>query len=112
MSPRLENKMNTRMKVLLGIGGACAACCAVPVGAALMGAGGVAAAAAALWECRDEYVGFGVIVALVILGSVGWALWQRRQTARARSCHCGPTGCGNSKALPLEAIDARACLVR
>jgi hypothetical protein len=76
-------------KVMLGLGAACAACCAIP----LLGVGGgVGAFASALWACADEF-----IPAAIVLGAMAAALtvlwwWRKRGVAQANSCGCA-TSC-------------------
>jgi hypothetical protein len=74
----------TSWKTMLGLGAACAACCALP----LLGvAGGIAAFGTALWACIDEVAPLAAaLVAAAILGG-GWLLWRRRATRRER-CAC------------------------
>ena len=98
-------------KPLLGVGAACAACCAVPLlggaSAALVGTGALAAFGAALLACANE------LLALLLAAAVGagvWA-WRRRRLARQREaaaaaapacavqaaqrgCRCEPGACG------------------
>jgi hypothetical protein len=81
-------------KVLLGVGGACAACCMVPVGAvtALLAA---ATGGTALYS-RGIVPVVTVAVAITVLAAGLW--WRRRQAAKARSCDCASscqvTQCG------------------
>lgn len=75
-------------KLMLGLGAACAACCAVPLLAAAGGLSAVSAVAAALWACADELIpaalGLGAVAAL---GAGGWWLWRQR-LSRRRQCAC------------------------
>jgi len=72
-------------KVMLGLGAACAACCAVP----LLGvAGGLAALASALWACADEFVPAAIALG-VIAAVLAWRwLWTRHRAARNTGCGC------------------------
>jgi hypothetical protein len=78
-------------KSILGLGAACAACCAVPLAGALgvmgvMGAGGVlAAAGAALLACADELaLAFGILGALAL----AFMYWRRRKVTNAALPAC------------------------
>lgn len=95
----------------VGVGAACAACCAVPLlggaSAALAGTGALAAFGAALMACANE------LLALLLATAVGagvWA-WRRRRLQRQREaaaasrpacrvqpaqsgCRCEPGACG------------------
>jgi hypothetical protein len=79
------------LKLALGLGAACAACCAIP----LLGGAALATSAAALWACADELMPF----ALVLLAlSALWLLWRRR-AAQCAACACAstcPTGADNA----------------
>lgn len=74
--------------VLLGIG-ACAACCAAPIGAIVLGAG-AAGGIAAIFEPLA-----GVLLAGAVL-LAGVLIWRRRRARAAascaidQSCGCGP----------------------
>ena len=75
-------------KSILGLGAACAACCAVPLAGALgiAGAGGaLAAAGAALLACADE-----LALALGLLGVLALAFmyWRRRKATNAAPPAC------------------------
>ena len=70
-------------KLLLGLGAACAACCAIP----LLGGAALVSSAAALWACADELLP----VAMLMLGVAAFWFW-RRQVARRAACEC-PTAC-------------------
>jgi len=76
-------------KVLLGVGGACVACCALPLGAIagfLAGAGGLAAYAGPILPALGIAAGVG------LAGAAYW--WRRRASARqAGGCGCKPGGC-------------------
>lgn len=76
-------------KLTLGLGAACAACCAIPLIAA---AGGLAAFASSLLACADEFLPLAAILLLLALGAIGFGGWKRRQSQRNASCGC-PTSC-------------------
>ena len=72
-------------KVMLGLGAACAACCAIP----LLGlAGGFAAAASALWACADEFIPAAIVLGVVAATLLGVWSWRNRTAERAVSCGC------------------------
>ena len=70
-------------KAVLGIGAACAACCAIPlvggVAALTAGTAALAAASSALLACADEFAPFatGLLVLAGVGGAVTW--WARRR---------------------------------
>lgn len=75
-------------KVLLGLGAACAACCAIP----LLGlVGGAAAFASAMWACADEFSPLAVVLGLIAAALAGSWWWRKRLSARL-----GPCGCATS----------------
>lgn len=86
-------------KLSLGLGAACAACCAIPI---LGAAGGVAALGSALWACAAQLWPVAGVLAVVAAGLIGVPWWRRRQLARrcvagcASSCSldaaCDPSG--------------------
>jgi hypothetical protein len=83
---------------MLGLGAACAACCAIP----LLGvAGGLATFASALWACADEFtptaIGLGAVAAAL---AAVW-VWRKRRPAQSGACGCA-TSCstGASHAQP------------
>ena len=85
-------------KVLFGVGGACAACCALPL------VGGVAALSAgssALLACADELapIAWATAALAIVAGSVWW--WRRRQ-ARKSACGCGSTDGGTPHRCEIE----------
>lgn len=72
-------------KLMLGLGAACAACCAIP----LLGvAGGLAAFASALWACADEFIPAAVVLGLIAAALAGIWWWRRHRSPRAGSCGC------------------------
>lgn len=77
--------MTKPWKLLLGLGLACAACCAIP----LLGiAGGMAALGASLWACADEFIPAALIL-LAFAGAAGALhFWRRRRSASQPSCGC------------------------
>jgi len=75
-------------KAALGLGAACAVCCAIP----LLGlAGGLAATGSALLACADELLPLAAALLAVALAvaTVWW--WRRRQAARSAACGCANT---------------------
>ena len=72
-------------KAVLGVGAACATCCAIPLvgGVAALTAGttALAAAGAALLACADELAPFamGLLALAMVGGAVTW--WARRRRA-------------------------------
>ena len=77
-------------KAVLGMGAACAACCAVPLvgGLASLTVGGsaLAAAASALLACADEFapLAAGVLALAVPVGAAAW-WWRRARRSGARA---------------------------
>lgn len=71
-------------KAVLGVGAACAACCAVPLfgGAALTAGSTALAAGSALLACGDEFVPL-VLVLLALTAAGGGLFWWRRRAAHA-----------------------------
>lgn len=75
-------------KAALGLGAACAVCCAIP----LLGlAGGLAATGSALLACADELLPLAAALLAVALAvaTVWW--WRRRQALRSAACGCANT---------------------
>jgi hypothetical protein len=98
--PMLWTRTMKNWKALLGVGAACAACCAIP----LIGAGTALAAGSsalfagglsALMACADEFLPVATLAA-VALGLVGFAgrrvwSWRRRRASPvAGTCGCTP----------------------
>ena len=76
-------------KVMLGLGVACAACCAVP----LLGvAGGLVAFASAALACADEFLPAAIVLGTIAMALAGLWWWQRRRVLRSSSCDCA-TSC-------------------
>lgn len=74
--------------VMLGVGAACAACCAIP----LLGvAGGLAAFGSALWACADEFAPVAIALGLVATALAGLWFWQGRRARRKAACGCAGT---------------------
>lgn len=67
-------------KLILGVGAACAVCCAVP----LLGGAAFVSFVAALWACADELL---PVALLALTLSVLW-LWRRRRATRLAACEC------------------------
>jgi len=74
-------------KVMLALGVACAACCAIP----LLGVvGGLAVFASTLWACANEFLPAAIVLGVVAAALAGlW--WWRRRAVRSSSCACTPT---------------------
>ena len=68
-------------KLTLGVGAACAVCCAVP----LLGGAAFVSFVAALWACADELLLPVALLAFTL--SVLW-LWRRRRATRLAACEC------------------------
>jgi hypothetical protein len=79
-------------KVMLGLGAACAACCAVPVLGLAGGLAAFSAFASALWACADEFLPAALVLGAVAAVAAGvW--WVRRQrAARNSGCGCATSG--------------------
>jgi mercuric ion transport protein len=73
---------------MLGLGAACAACCAIP----LLGvAGGLAAIASALWARADEFVPEAIALGAVAAALAGLWSWRKHRAARSSACGCAPS---------------------
>lgn len=72
-------------KLTLGLGAACAACCAIPLIAA---AGGLAAVSGALVACADELMPLTGVLVLLAGAAFGAYWWRRRRALRTSSCGC------------------------
>jgi hypothetical protein len=82
-------------KVMLGLGVACAACCAIPL---LGAAGGLAVLASALWACADEFLPAATVLG-VFAAALAGVWWWRRRAVRSSSCGCSTscsTGVGHA----------------
>lgn len=76
-------------KLALGLGAACAACCAVP----LLGvAVGLAATGSGLAVIGSEFVHATVVALSLAAGLAGVVWWRRRQAAHREACAC-PAAC-------------------
>jgi hypothetical protein len=94
-------------KAVLGIGAACAACCAIPliggVAALTGGTAALAAAGSALLACADEFAPFAA--GLLVLVGVGvaatwWVHWRRRNRTPGPDVPAEPAQCQLGQALP------------
>lgn len=94
-------------KAVLGIGAACAACCAIPlvggVAALTAGTAALAATGSALLACADEFAPFGT--GLLVLAGAGaavtwWVRWRQRNRAPGPDVPADPTKCQLGQALP------------
>lgn len=75
-------------KAALGVGAACAVCCAIP----LLGiAGGLAATGSALLACADDLLPLAAVLLAIALAvtTVWW--WRQRQASRSATCGCADT---------------------
>lgn len=85
-------------KAILGLGAACAACCAVPLAgglaALLTTSTALAATGSALLACASEFI----LPASVLggLGLLGLALWAWRRHATKNQAACGCSGGGDA----------------
>lgn len=76
-------------KLTLGLGAACAACCAIPL---IGAAGGLAALASSLLAYADEFLPLAAILLLIAPGVLGFRWWKGRRAERDTSCDCS-TSC-------------------
>jgi hypothetical protein len=75
-------------KALLGLGAACAACCAIP----LLGlAGGLASTGSLLLAFTGEFLMLGAVLLTMALALTSAWWWRRRQASRRAACACVPT---------------------
>ena len=78
-------------KAVLGLGAACAACCAIP----LLGlAGGFAAVGSFLAACADELPPAAAVLLAIAAALAGVWWWRRRHAARSAACGC-TASCSN-----------------
>lgn len=87
-------------KAAVGVGAACAACCAIPLlggtTAFLAGSTAVAAFGASLAACADEFALMGAV--LIILAVIsGLLAWRRRQRAPGNRQVSACSGACNAK---------------
>jgi hypothetical protein len=79
-------------KVLIGLAGACAACCAIPL---IGGTAAVAATAGGLLACAAECVPAALTLAgVALLGALSWWIVRRLQRNAACACPTGTAGKG------------------
>lgn len=110
-------------KAAVGVGAACAACCAIPLfgGAAALTAGSTAIAAigASLATCADEFALLGAVLLVVALGG-GLMAWRRRRSALGNSQVSACSGACNANdqaallacALPSDQLAERLSWIR
>ncbi|HEY0821170.1 MAG TPA: hypothetical protein VGD46_20490 [Rhizobacter sp.] len=100
-------------KAAVGVGAACAACCAVPLlgGAAVLTAGTatLAGLGSALMACADELAPLAFALPGLAAVGVGIFLWRRKAkrpapaapgAAPAAACGCAPGACGATTIAP------------
>lgn len=76
-------------KAVVGLGAACAACCAIP----LLGiSAGLAAFGSAVAACADELLPVAMALLAVAAGLAGVRWFRRRQASRRAACAC-PAPC-------------------
>lgn len=84
-------------KATLGVGVACAACCAAPmvgsIAALATGATTLAAAGAAMLPCTDELAPLAGVLIVIAFALAGARLWKRSKLRRARSATACNGGC-------------------
>lgn len=79
-------------KAALGLGAACAVCCAIP----LLGmAGGLAATGSALLACADELLPLAAALLAAALAAASAWWWGRRKASRSAAC-CGANTCSTN----------------
>lgn len=84
--PELKGKQMKKILSVLGIVGACALCCAIPLAIPLLGAAVASGAGLALgWDVA-------LCGAILVVGAAGVMLWYRR-AEKAKAAGCGPA-CG------------------
>jgi len=88
------------LKAVLGLGAACAACCAIPLSGL---AGGFAVLGSALSACADDLLPAAAVFMALALGGAG-AWWWRRRQAAARSTSCNCAGVCSTEADPLHPV--------
>ena len=93
--------MKKPLFAVLGVAGACAACCSIPLLLPLLG-GTAAAALLAGWGLNLGTV-VNLLIAIVLVASVGAVVWIRRgrkpgcensSTSTPAACTLPPGGCG------------------
>ena len=94
-------------KAVLGVGAACAACCAVPLVGGIaswtVGTSALAAAASALLACADEFapLAAGLLALAAVVSAAAWWLRRvRRIRASAQERRGSPTQCQLEQASP------------
>ena len=98
----LELTMKKPLFAALGVAGACAACCAIPLALPLLGGTAVAALVAAWGLDLGTNIDW-TVAAIFAAGSAGFLIWSRRRPQAAcdkngtsTSCTLPPGGCGCS----------------
>jgi hypothetical protein len=74
-------------KVILGLGAACAACCAIPLLGLVGGMAAFSGFASAVWSCADEFLPAALVLGAVAAAGAG--IWWVRRKLAARSSGCG-----------------------
>ncbi len=72
-------------KLTLGLGAACAACCAIPL---IGAAGGLVVIASSLLDFADEFLPLAAILLLLALSAFGLGWWKQRRAQHSASCGC------------------------
>lgn len=76
-------------KTVLGLGVACAACCAIP----LLGmSAGLAAFGSVLAACAEELLPAALVLLAIALALAGAWMFRQRQAAKRAACACAATG--------------------